>query len=67
MPGFAASMSDAQITALLAYLRSRFSTQPAWSDIEKIVAEARRTETATLETTAGAHNAPVDPSQRDKP
>jgi mono/diheme cytochrome c family protein len=67
MPGFAASMSDAQIAALLKYLRSRFSGQPAWSDVEKIVAEARRTQTAYLETSAGARNAPADPSQRDKP
>src|SRR3954471_4602037 len=28
MPGFAASMSDGQISALLAYLRSRFGNQP---------------------------------------
>ena len=67
MPGFAASMSDAQIAALLNYLRSRFSSQPAWTDIESIVSEARRTQTAFLQTTAGARNAPADPSQRDKP
>ena len=67
MPGFAASMSDAQIAALLNYLRSRFSSQPAWSDVENIVAEARRTQTAYLETSAGARNAPADPPQRDKP
>jgi len=67
MPGFAASMSDAQIAALLTYLRSRFSSQPAWTDIEKIVVEARRAQTAYLETSAGARNAPADPAQRDKP
>jgi mono/diheme cytochrome c family protein len=67
MPGFAASMSDTQIAALLNYLRSRFSSQPAWSNVESIVAEARRTQTAFLQTTAGARNAPADPSQRDKP
>jgi len=67
MPGFAASMSDAQIAALLNYLRSRFSARPAWTDVDGIVAEARRTQTAFLQTTAGARNAPADPSQRDKP
>jgi mono/diheme cytochrome c family protein len=67
MPGFAASMSDAQIAALLNYLRSRFSSQPAWTDVESIVTEARRTQTAFLQTTAGARNAPADPSQGDKP
>jgi len=67
MPGFAASMSNAQIAALLTYLRSRFSSQPGWSDVEKIVADARRNETAFLETSAGARHAPAEPSQRDKP
>jgi mono/diheme cytochrome c family protein len=67
MPGFAASMSDAQIAALLNYLRSRFSSQPAWTGVESVVAEARRSQTAFLQTTAGARNAPADPSQRDKP
>jgi hypothetical protein len=67
MPGFAASMTDAQIASLLNYLRSRFSSAPAWTDIEKIVAEARRTQTVYLQTSAGPSNAPADPAQRDKP
>jgi mono/diheme cytochrome c family protein len=67
MPGFADSMSDAQIATLLNYLRSRFSTQPAWTDVETIVADARRTHTSFLETTAGARNAPADSSRKDKP
>ena len=29
MPGFAASMTDAQMVALMNYLRARFSNQPA--------------------------------------
>jgi mono/diheme cytochrome c family protein len=48
MPDFAASMNDEQITDLLNFLRSRFSKQPAWSDVEKTVEEARRTQTALL-------------------
>ncbi len=67
MPGFASSMSDAQIAALLNYLRSRFSHQPAWTNVEKTIEDARRTQTAFLQTSAGAHNAPADPAQRDKP
>jgi mono/diheme cytochrome c family protein len=67
MPGFAASMSDAEIASLLNYLRSRFSSAPAWTDVEKTVAEARRTQTVYLETAAGPSNAPSDPAQRDKP
>ena len=38
MPGFAASMNDAQVAALLNYLRARFSDQPPWSGVEKTVA-----------------------------
>src|SRR5450432_606939 len=31
MPGFAGNMNDGQVTALLNYLRARFSNQPAWA------------------------------------
>lgn len=67
MPGFAAGMNDAQASALLNYLRARFSDKPAWSDLEKTVAEVRRTQTVFLQTSAGPGNAPADPQQRDKP
>jgi mono/diheme cytochrome c family protein len=67
MPGFADSMTDAQVASLLNYLRARFSKQPPWADVEKIVADARRTQTALLQTSAGPRNAPADPSQRDQP
>jgi mono/diheme cytochrome c family protein len=67
MPAFAASMNDAQIAALLNYLRSRFGKQPAWGDVEKTVEEARRTQTAFLRTSAGPQNASADQAQRDKP
>jgi mono/diheme cytochrome c family protein len=67
MPGFAASMNDEQIAALLNYLRSRFSNQPAWTGVEKTIADARRTQTVFLQTSPGPNNAPADPMQRDKP
>jgi mono/diheme cytochrome c family protein len=67
MPGFASSMTDDQIVALLNYLRSRFSNQPAWTGVEKTVADARRTQTVSLQTSPGPQGAPVDPTQRDKP
>ncbi len=67
MPGFASSMNDGQIAALLNYLRSRFSNQPAWTGVEKTVEDARRTEAAFLQPSAGPRNAPADPTQRDKP
>jgi mono/diheme cytochrome c family protein len=67
MPGFAASMNDDQVTALLQFLRGRFSNQPPWTGVEKTVAEARRSQTVLLETSPGPHNAPADATQRDKP
>src|SRR3984885_15134124 len=41
MPGFAASMNDGQVTALLQFLRARFSNQPPWTGVENTVTEAR--------------------------
>jgi len=67
MPGFAASMDDTQISALLNYLRARFSNQPAWTGVEKAVEDARRTQTVFLQTSPGPHNAPADATQRAKP
>ena len=67
MPGFAASMSDGQIAALLNYLRTRFSNAPAWTGVENTVADARTTQTVFLQTSAGPHNAPAEATQRDKP
>lgn len=67
MPGFAASMNDEQIAALLNYLRSQFSNQPAWTGVENTIADARRTQTVFLQTSSGPNNAPADPMQRDKP
>ena len=41
MPGFAHILTDNQIAELTAYLRTRFSGQPAWTDIEGHVARIR--------------------------
>jgi mono/diheme cytochrome c family protein len=67
MPGFAASMNDEQASALLNYLRARFSDKPAWAGVEQTIAGARRTQTVFLQTSPGPRNAPADPTQRDKP
>jgi mono/diheme cytochrome c family protein len=67
MPGFGASMTDQQISDLLTYLRARFSDQPTWAGLATTIAEARRTQTVSLQTSAGPRNAPADPTQRDKP
>jgi mono/diheme cytochrome c family protein len=62
MPGFADSMSDAQIAALLDHLRARFG-KPAWTNTSDIVRDARRSQTASLQ----APPSPDNTSQRDKP
>jgi hypothetical protein len=67
MPGFAAGMTDAQVSGLLDYLRARFSNQPPWSGLEKTVQDARRAQSAVLLTSPPPRNAPADPQQREKP
>lgn len=47
MPGFADSMTDAQVITLLSYLRGRFSKQPAWTGVEETVRDARRMQAAS--------------------
>jgi mono/diheme cytochrome c family protein len=42
MPGFGPALSDGQVTALMAYLRRTFTNQPAWSELEERVREARQ-------------------------
>ena len=47
MPAFAAALTDAQVAALTAYLRARYSDRPAWQDVQKTVHAARRQEGGT--------------------
>jgi mono/diheme cytochrome c family protein len=67
MPGFASSMTDQQLAVLLNYLRAKFSNQPAWTGVEKTIADARSTQTVFLQTSPGPSNAPAEKTQRDKP
>jgi mono/diheme cytochrome c family protein len=41
MPRFGATLSDGEIADLLAFLRSRFTDRPAWSDVPARIREAR--------------------------
>jgi len=69
MPGYAASMNDEQVLALLNYLRARFSDQPAWTGLDRTIADARRTQSAVLQASSGPGpgKASIDPAQRGKP
>ncbi|HET6926560.1 MAG TPA: cytochrome c [Hyphomicrobiaceae bacterium] len=42
MPGFADTLSDAQVVALMTYLRRSFSDRPSWGDVEDTVRRVRR-------------------------
>ncbi len=63
MPGFADSMTDEQIAALLDYLRTRFSKQPPWTDIAATVRNARHSQNALLQNSSSS----ADTSKRDRP
>jgi mono/diheme cytochrome c family protein len=67
MPGFATSMSDDQVAALLTYLRARFSKQPAWAGIVTTIADARRSQTVPLQTSAASPDAAAGATKREKP
>ena len=68
MPGFAASMSDGQIAALLNCLRARFGKQPAWAAVEQTVARrAAAARPCFSRPRRESQNPPADGSQRDKP
>ncbi|SDN82276.1 cytochrome c [Afipia sp. GAS231] len=49
MPGFADSMSDGQIAAVLDYLRTRLSNAPPWTNTADIVRDIRRIQTVLLQ------------------
>ncbi len=42
MPGFAATLNDKQVAAVLAYLRARFTDRPAWDGLEGSVQRIRQ-------------------------
>jgi mono/diheme cytochrome c family protein len=44
MPSFASALTDKQIADLLSYVRSHFSSEPTWNDLEKEVPGIRQQE-----------------------
>jgi mono/diheme cytochrome c family protein len=42
MPPFGAVLTDAQLTTLVGYVRSRYSAEPAWADVAAQIASARQ-------------------------
>ena len=48
MPGYAGALSDAQVEALVSWLRANLTDQPPWQDVARRVAESRRMEPSML-------------------
>ncbi|WP_026870852.1 c-type cytochrome [Inquilinus limosus] len=46
MPGFAAALSDRQLTTLVDYLRGRFGNRPGWTGVEAAIRAAKDSEVA---------------------
>ncbi len=66
MPGFAGTLTDRQVADLLAYMRKTFSDQPAWKDIEPLVADIRAGAKDTeLHSLGSDGNAPANPTKRE--
>ncbi len=42
MPAFASALTDAQVAAITAYLRTNYSNRPAWTNLPADVAKARK-------------------------
>jgi len=57
MPGFAHILTDRQVADLAEYLRTRFSGQPIWNDLEGQVARARSEQRETGRSAPGIQQA----------
>jgi mono/diheme cytochrome c family protein len=47
MPGFAGALTNQQAADLAGYLRSQFTDQPPWNNVEDAVATVRREQAPT--------------------
>lgn len=67
MPGFAASMTDAQIGDLLAYLREEYARQPAWPDVGRTIADTRSGKySVSVRPSDGIERAPENVGAKDQ-
>jgi mono/diheme cytochrome c family protein len=42
MPGFGDALTDAQVVAVVQYVRARFSDRPQWAEVAKTLREVRQ-------------------------
>ena len=61
MPGYAGAMSDAQVIALAAYLRTHFARRAPWTDLAAVVSDARKRGEGIAKSPAGG--AGTDPAR----
>jgi mono/diheme cytochrome c family protein len=67
MPGFGNALTDRQLVELLAYLRSRFSDKPPWTDVAQTIGEVRRGRPPPVHPSHGTDPAHAIISQRESP
>jgi len=67
MPGFSAALDEDQLVELVAYLRSRFSDKPQWSEITNEVRAARSGRRPIGSYPSPATGTPADASQQEEP
>ena len=58
MPPFADALTDAQLVALIGYLRAAFTESPSWNAIEEEVKRAREMEAQEMRAAQSARNTP---------
>ena len=42
MPGYAGAFTDAQVVALVSYLRATYTDRPEWTDVDRQVRKVRQ-------------------------
>lgn len=65
MPGFAGALSDAQVEALVTWMRANLSDRPPWADVRGAIAASRRMPVAETRFPPGGSGA--DPARTARP
>jgi mono/diheme cytochrome c family protein len=60
MPGYQGALDDAQVEALVAWLRANLTDRPPWQDVPKLIAESKKmTQDMLLFSPGGSGHDPV--------
>ncbi len=67
MPGYAASLTDADLVALLGYMRETYTDRAPWTDLDRIVADTRSgRHRVAVRPADGIERAPANVGARDR-